>query len=86
MSKNDLNLIKDLINKTKKLGTTISDYLLAYRMIKSTNLSEQDGKWDLIYQDVKSKLKCFYGDAGTSKNSSEVVTKQRCINHTRVIL
>ena len=31
-------------NKTKKRGTTMSDDLLAYRLIKSANLSEQDEK------------------------------------------
>ena len=48
------------LNRTKKLGT-MSDDLLAYRMIKSANLSEQDEKMvkatcDLKYADVKDKL------------------------------
>ena len=58
-------------NKTKKLGTAMSDDLLAYKLIKSANLSGQDEKDEkvvkatckLTYEDVKAKLKSIYGDA-----------------------
>ena len=55
-------------NKTKKLGTAMSDDLLAYKLIKSANLSEQDEKvvkatCKLTYDDVKSKLRAIYGDS-----------------------
>lgn len=55
-------------NKTKKLGTAMSDDLLAYKLIKSANLSDQDEKvvkatCKLTYDDVKAKLKSIYGDA-----------------------
>ena len=55
-------------NKTKKLGTAMSDDLLAYKLIKSANLSGQDEKvvkatCKLTYEDVKAKLKSIYGDA-----------------------
>jgi len=63
------------LNKTKKLGTNISDDLLAYRLIKSANLSAQDEKMvkatcDLVYDDVKGKLKSIYGDAGIAHNNN----------------
>ena len=59
------------LNRTRKLGTQISDDLLAYRMIKNANLSEQDEKvvkatTTLKYNDVKDKLKSIFGDVGTS--------------------
>ena len=68
------------LNKTKKLGTTMSDDLLAYRLIKSANLSEQDEKvvkatCKLTYDDVKAKLKSIYGDAsyiGSDVKSSNI--------------
>ena len=61
------------LNRTRKLGTQISDDLLAYRMIKSANLSEQDEKvvkatTTLSYDAVKDKLKSIFGDVGTSKS------------------
>ena len=61
------------LNKTKKLGTQISDDLLAYRLIKSANLDEQDERvvkatiTTLAYDAVKDKLKTIFNDAGTSK-------------------
>ena len=62
-------------SRTKKLGTAISDDLLAYRMIKSANLSEQDEKvvkatTSLKYDEVKDKLKSIFGDAGCSTSSN----------------
>ena len=33
------------LNRTKKLGTTMSNDLLAYRMIKCANMLEQDKYW-----------------------------------------
>ena len=61
------------LNRTKKLGTTMSDDILAYRMIKSANLSDQDERvvkatCKLDYVEVKDKLKSIYGDAGSSKS------------------
>ena len=58
-------------NKTKSLGTNVSDDLLGYRMIKSANLCDQDEKMIkatcvLTYDDVKSKLKSIFSDAGNS--------------------
>ena len=68
-------------NKTKKLGTDISDDLLAYRLIKRANLSAQDEKMvkatcNLTYDDVKSKLKSIFGDTGCSQNPIMPVVKK----------
>ena len=62
------------LNRTQKLGTTMSEDLLAYRMIKSANLSEQDERLvkatcKLSYVEVKDKLKSMFGDAVSSKPS-----------------
>ena len=51
----------------------MSDDILAYRMIKSANLSDQDERvvkatCKLDYVEVKDKLKSIYGDAGSSKS------------------
>lgn len=59
--------------KTKKLGTEMSDDLLAYRMIKSANLSEQDEKvvkatTALAYEDIKTRLKTMFGDQTSTKS------------------
>ena len=64
------------LNRTKKLGTEMSNDLLAYRMIKSANLSEQDERLvkatcKLDYAEVKDKLKSMFGDAVSSKSSSD---------------
>ena len=63
------------LNKTKKLGTVMSDDLLAYRLIKSANLSEQDEKvvkatTTLEYEKVKSQLKSIFSDTKTGTSSS----------------
>ena len=62
------------LNRTIKLGTTMSDDLLAYRLIKSANLLEQDERvvkatCKLNYSEVKDKLKSMFGDAVSSKSS-----------------
>ena len=62
------------LNRTIKLGTTMSDDLLAYRLIKSANLPEQDERvvkatCKLQYSEVKDKLKSMFGDAVSSKSS-----------------
>ena len=49
------------LTKTKKIGTVHSDDFLAYRLIKSANLTDQDEKMvkatcDLKYEEVKDKL------------------------------
>ena len=60
------------LTRTRKLGTQISDDLLAYRIIKSANLNEQDEKVvkatisALTYDVVKEKLKSIFNDASTS--------------------
>ena len=75
-------------NKTKTLGTNISDDLLSYRMIKSANLSEQDEKMvkatcKLTYVDVKSKLKSIFGDAGCSLSTKSDIKKEEAFEvHT----
>jgi len=69
------------------LGTNISDDLLAYRLIKSANLSEQDEKMvkatcSLTYDDVKSKLKNIFGDSGCSQNFTASVVKKEEVYET----
>ena len=66
------------LTKTKKIGTVHSDDFLAYRLIKSANLSEQDEKMvkatcKLTYQEVKDKLKSIFGDAGSKSISHKPV-------------
>ena len=63
------------LTKTKKIGTAHSDDFLAYRLIKSANLSEQDEKMvkatcELRYDDVRSKLKSIFGGPPPSATST----------------
>ena len=58
------------LTKTKKIGTVHSDDFLAYRLIKSAKMSEQEEKMvkatcELKYDCVKAKLKSIFGDAGS---------------------
>ena len=74
-------------NKTKSLGTNISDDLLGYRMIKSANLCDQDEKMikatcTLTYDDVKSKLKSVFSDAGNSLSvKNENIKKEEVLKY-----
>ena len=66
MSINDFIIEFDKrLTKTRKIGTVHSNDFLAYRLIKSANLTEQDEKMvkatcDLAYEDVKGKLKSIF--------------------------
>ena len=58
----------------------MSDDVLAYRMIKSASLSEQDERvvkatCKLAYGDVKDKLKSIFGEAGSSKSDLQTQIK-----------
>ena len=71
-------------DKTKELGTTWGDDILAYRLLKNANLSEQNEKLakatvdELTYDKVKAKLKSIFGDSSDPPacNSSNIKTEE----------
>ena len=61
--------------KTKSLGTTMSDDLLAYRLLVNANLGEQYTKLvkataELNFENMKSKLKNLFSEAGLCAEGS----------------
>ena len=57
------------LNKTKSFGTTWSDDILAYKLLKNANLSENNEQLtkativDLTYETMKIKLKNIFGES-----------------------
>ena len=62
-----LNEFTQRYNKTKSYGTTMSEDILAYRLLKSANLSEQNEQLakatasDLKFDVMKDQLKKIFG-------------------------
>ena len=60
--------LKDLLNKTKKYGTTMSPDILAYRLLKSANLEEHHAQLiratikELTFNEMQLQLKKIFGD------------------------
>ena len=65
-----------LYNKLKDKGTTMSDDLLAYKLLKSVNLSSQDEKLvkgtttELTFENMKTQLKRIFPDSGRKLDST----------------
>ena len=63
-----------LLSKTKSYGTTMSSDILAYRVLKSANISEQHEQLaratvaDFTYEEMKDKLKKIFGDRSSSSS------------------
>ena len=63
-----------IYNKLKDKGTTMSDDLLAYKLLKSVKLSEQDEKivkgttTNLTLEEMKTQLKKIFPDSGVKSN------------------
>ena len=77
------------LNKTKTYGTTWSDDLLAFRLLRSANLSDHHQQLakatitDLTYNNMKQKLKTIFGEASAIPTASARV-KVEDINYTNV--
>ena len=84
-----LNEFMHRYNKTKSFGTTVSDDSLAYRLLKSANLSEQHEQLakatisDLKFDIMKNQLKKIFGDFSCipPTSSSDGVIKTEQVNH-----
>ena len=70
-----INEFERLLNKTKLHGCTMSDNILAYRVLKSANLSlphEQLARatiTTLTYDNMTTQLRKIFGDSGKSLNT-----------------
>ena len=84
-----LNEFTRRYNKTKSFGTTMSDDILAYRLLKSANLSEQHEQLakatisDLKLGTMKDQVKKIFGDLSCilPTSSSDGVIKTEQVNH-----
>ena len=69
------------MDKTTELGTEWSDDILAYRLLKNANLTEQNEQLakatieKLEYEKVKAKLKSIFGDSVDPPACSNTLTK-----------
>ena len=72
--------------KTKSHGATMSDDILAYRLLKSANISNEHQQLaratmgDLKYDNMKSQLNKIFGDQATTSSSSDFQVKIENIN------
>lgn len=68
-----------IYNKLKDKGTTMSDDLLAYKLLKSVQLSQQDEKivkgttTELTLENMKTQLKKIFPDSGMKKNPADIL-------------
>ena len=75
------------LNKTKSFGTTWSDDILAYKLLKNANLSENNEQLtkativDLTYDSMKIKLKNIFGES-QSIPTADIEVKTEDINYT----
>ena len=84
-----LNEFTRRYNETKSFGTTMSDDILAYRLLKSANLSEKHEQLakatisDLKFDVMKDQLKKIFGDLSCilPSSSSGGVIKTEQVNH-----
>ena len=90
MSMSDyINEFERLLNKTKQYGTTMSTDVLAYRLLKSANLSETHEQLarattkELKYDEMQLQLKKIFGDNDNSNSESQVQIKMELINQTK---
>ena len=74
-----INEFERLLARTQKHGTTMSSDILAYRLLKSANLSESHEQLaratisgDLTYDAMKKQLKRIFGDNIDSDLASDV--------------
>ena len=67
------------LSKTKSYGTTMSSDILAYRLLKSANVSEQHEQLAratvnaFTYDEMKDKLKKIFGDKASGSDSADGV-------------
>ena len=72
--------------KTKSHGATMSDDIMAYRLLKSANISNEHQQLaratmgDLKYENIKSQLNKIFGDQATASTSSDFQVKVETIN------
>ena len=70
-----------LLNKTKHYGTIMSSDILAYRLLKSANVSEHHQELaratvkELTYDEMKDKLKKIFGQRSASEESFSTSVK-----------
>ena len=70
-----------LLSKTKSHGTTMSSDILAYRLLNSANLPEQQKQLaratvgDLTYEQMKSQLKKIFGDSSATDSENSALIK-----------
>ena len=69
-----INEFESLLYKTTKFGTTMSEDNLAYRLLKSANLSEEQEQLATIdkymFETMQEQLKRIYGDKKMTKETS----------------
>ena len=71
-----------IYNKLKDKGTTMSDDLLAYKLLKSVQLLQQDKKivkgttTDLTLENMKIQLKKIFPDSGIRKPADELLPNE----------
>ena len=71
-----INEFESLLNKTTKFGTTTSGGILAYRLLKSTNLSEEQEQLVkatinmYTFETMQEQPKRIYGDKKMSNKTS----------------
>ena len=82
-----INEFERLMNKTKQYGITMSTYVLAYRLLKSANLSETHEQLarattkELKYDETQLQLKKIFGDNDNSNSESQVQIKMDQTKH-----
>ena len=71
-----INEFERLKSRTESYGTSLSSNVLAYRLLKSANLSEQHEQLaratisDLTYEQMKLQLKKIFGDSSMCQRSN----------------
>ena len=83
-----INEFERLLNKTKQYGTTMSTDVLAYRLLKSANLSETHEQLarttikELKYDEMQLQLRTIFEDNDNSNSESQVQIKMELITQT----